>query len=140
LKNLLLASKSAIKNANGSREHAALLIDEMMITNGIIYSVSRNKVFGLAETASHGIQSEIYQDFYGMKEDSNDNDNITSTNYFDETSKKLKGHSATGLTQVFHYISISKQTTNSIEILDSFISYCCYFHYCYFYSSSILSL
>lgn len=104
-----MASNSAIKNANGSREHAALLIDEMMITNGIIYSVSRNKVFGLAETASHGIQSEIYQDFYGMKEDNNDNDNITSTNYFDETSKKLKGYSATGLTQVFHYISISNK-------------------------------
>lgn len=104
-----MASNSAIKNANGSREHAALLIDEMMITNGIICSVSRNKVFGLAETASHRIQYETYQDFYGMKEDNNDNDNITSTNYFDETSKKLKGYSATGLTQVFHYISISNK-------------------------------
>ena len=104
LNNLLLASNSAIKSGNGSGEHSAPLIDEMMITNGIIYSVSRNKVFGLAETASHGIQSEIYQDFYGMQEDKNENDNITSTNYFDETSKKLKGHSATGLTQVLHDI------------------------------------
>ena len=110
LNNLLLASNSAIKNGNGSREHSALLIDEMMITNGIIYSVSRNKVFGLAETASHGIQSEIYQDFYGMQDDKIESDNISSTNYFDETSKKLKGHLATGLTQVFHFIfNINKQ-------------------------------
>lgn len=114
--NLLLASNSAIKNGNGSREHSALLIDEMMITNGIIYSVSRNKVFGLAETASHGIQSEIYQDFYGMQEDKNENDNIISTNYFDETSKKLKGHSATGLTQVFHFTyKLNKQCTLMIH-------------------------
>ena len=61
-------------------------------------------MFGLAETASHGIQSEIYQDFYGMPHDKTESDNISSTNYFDETSKKLKGHSATGLTQVLHVI------------------------------------
>ena len=63
----MLASQSAGCNGNLNKEHSALLIDEMMITNGIMYSVTRNKVFGLAEIASHRIKNEIYQDFYNMK-------------------------------------------------------------------------
>ena len=70
-----------------------------MITNGIMYSVSRNRVFGLAEIPSHGIKVEIYSDFYGMGE-SPKNENLSNMNYFENTAEKLKGHSATGLTQV----------------------------------------
>jgi hypothetical protein len=75
-------------------------MDEMMITNGIMYSVSRNRVFGLAEIPSHGIKVEIYSDFYGMSSESPQNENLSSMNYFEKTAEKLKGHSATGLTQV----------------------------------------
>ena len=82
------------------KEHTALLIDEMMITNGIMYSVTRKKVFGLAEIATHRIKNEIYQDFYEMKSESSQEEKLTNMTYFDDTSKKLKGHTATGLTQV----------------------------------------
>ena len=94
-----MASRSAGENGNMSREHSALLI-EMMITNGIMYSVTRNKVFGLAEISTHGIKNEIYQDFYGMNSNELKQEKMTNMNYYDETSQKLKGHAATGLTQV----------------------------------------
>lgn len=97
---MLLASQSAGCNGNLNKEHSALLIDEMMITNGIMYSVTRNKVFGLAEIASHRIKNEIYQDFYNMKSENTQQENMTKMTFFDDTSKKLKGHTATGLTQV----------------------------------------
>ena len=71
-----------------------------MITNGIMYSVSRNRVFGLAEIPHHGIKVEIYSDFYGMSCESPKNENLSNMNYFENTAEKLKGHSATGLTQV----------------------------------------
>ena len=71
-----------------------------MITNGIMYSISRNRVFGLAEVAAHGIKAEIYTDFYGMKSDSPQEENLSNMKYFENTAEKLKGHSATGLTQV----------------------------------------
>ena len=71
-----------------------------MITNGIMYSVSRNRVFDLAEIPSHGIKVEIHNDFYGMSCESSKNENLNNMNYFDDTAEKLKGHSATGLTQV----------------------------------------
>ena len=72
----------------------------MMITNGIMYSVTRKKVFGLAEISTHRIKNEIYQDFYEMKSENNQEEKLTNMKYFDDTSKKLKGHTATGLTQV----------------------------------------
>ena len=102
-----MASKRALEEGHLIKEHAALLIDEMMITNGIIYSVTRNKVFGLAEIASHGIKSEIYQDFYGMQSEKVHEEKMTSMTYFDETAKKLQGHKATGLTQVLHSIILT---------------------------------
>jgi hypothetical protein len=71
-----------------------------VITGGVIYSVTRNKVFGLAEVSGHDIQTEIYQDFYGMKSDIVVPEKMTSMNDFDQTAKKMKGHTATGLTQV----------------------------------------
>ena len=95
-----MASRSAGQNGNMSKEHSALLIDEMMITNGIMYSVTRNKVFGLAEISTHGIKNEIYQDFYGMNSNELKQEKMTNMKYFDETAQKLKGHTATGLTQV----------------------------------------
>ena len=95
-----MASRSAGQNGNMSKEHSALLIDEMMITNGIMYSVTRNKVFGLAEISTHGIKNEIYQDFYGMNSNELQQEKMTNMKYFDETAQKLKGHTATGLTQV----------------------------------------
>ena len=91
---MILAAKSAIMNTDGSREHCALLMDEMMITNGIMYSISRNRVFGLAEIAAHGIKTEIYTEFYGMKYDSPHSENLSNMKYFDNTAEKLKGHSA----------------------------------------------
>ena len=57
-------------------------------------------MFGLAEIPSHGIKVEIYSDFYGMSCESPKNENLSNMNYFDDTAEKLKGHSATGLTQV----------------------------------------
>lgn len=95
-----MASQSAGCNGNLNKEHSALLIDEMMITNGIMYSVTRNKVFGLAEMTPHRIKNEIYQDFYNMKSENTQEEKMTKMTYFDDTSKKLKGHRATGLTQV----------------------------------------
>ena len=97
---MLLASWSGGSNGHLSKEHTALLIDEMMITNGIMYSVTRKKVFGLAEIAKHRIKNEIYQDFYEMKSENSQEEKLTIMTYFDDTSKKLKGHTATGLTQV----------------------------------------
>lgn len=78
-----------------------------MITNGIVYSVSQQKVYGLAELPSHGINKEIYHDFYEMSSDKPKSEDLSRMTYFDETSKKLTGHSATGLTQV-RYSIISK--------------------------------
>jgi hypothetical protein len=95
-----MASRTATSDGKLSKEHSALLIDEMIITNGIIYSVTRSKVFGLAEIAPHGIKCEIYQDFYDMKSDDAQKEKMSDMNYFDQTSQKLKGHTATGLTQV----------------------------------------
>ena len=97
---LLLASRSGGSDRHLSKEHTALLIDEMMITNGIMYSVTRKKVFGLAEIATHRIKNEIYQDFYEMKSDNSQQESLNNMTYFDNTSKKLKSHTATGLTQV----------------------------------------
>ena len=65
-----------------------------------MYSVTRNKVFGLAEIATHRIKKEIYQDFYDMKSENSQEEKMTKMTYFDGTSNKLKGHTATGLTQV----------------------------------------
>ena len=62
--NIAFASKAASESGPNSRDHCALLMDEMIITNGIVYSVSQQKVYGLAELACHGIQNQIYQDFY----------------------------------------------------------------------------
>ena len=72
----------------------------MIITNGIVYSVSQQKVFGLAELPRHAIKSEIYQNFYEMDSDTPKDDNISEFSYFNETANKLSGHSSTGLTQV----------------------------------------
>ena len=71
-----------------------------MITNGIVYSVSQQKVFGLSDTKPHGMKSEIYQDFYDMKPDDNKENNPNKMSYFTDTANKLPGHTATGLTQV----------------------------------------
>ena len=84
-------------------------MDEMIITNGIVYSVSQQKVYGLAELPSHGIINEIYNDFYGMNSDKPQSEDLSRMTYFDESSKKLIGHSATGLTQVTN-INIIKIT------------------------------
>ena len=79
-------------------------MDEMIITNGIVYSVSQQKVFGLAELPRHAIKNEIYQNFYGMDSDTPRKDNISEFSYFNETANKMSGHTATGLTQVIPYI------------------------------------
>ena len=88
-------------------------MDEMIITNGIVYSVSQQKVYGLAELPSHGIINEIYSDFYGMNSDKPQSEDLSRMTYFDESSKKLIGHSATGLTQVTNI----KITNNSTKLL-----------------------
>jgi hypothetical protein len=101
--NFLLASRLATENVDDEvdcRDHCALLFDEMMITNGIVYNVSQQKKIGLSDTKPHEIESEIYQDFYGMKTDSNKEDNLNRVSYFTDTANKLPGHTATGLTQV----------------------------------------
>ena len=75
-------------------------MDEMIITNGIVYSVSQQKVYGLAELPAHAINREIYHDFYGMNCDKTCDEDSSKMSYFDDTLKKLPGYSATGLTQV----------------------------------------
>ena len=100
-KNLIFASKQAREDKIMNKDYCALLMDEMIITNGIIYSVSQQKVYGLAELPSHGIIKEIYHDFYGMSCNEVVGEDMSRMTYFDETSKKLSGHTATGLTQVF---------------------------------------
>ena len=62
-------------------------MDEMMITNGIVYSVSQQKVYGLAELPSHGINNEIYHDFYQMSSDKPNSEDLSRMTYFDETLK-----------------------------------------------------
>ena len=52
--NILFATSAAA--GENIRNNCALLIDEMIITNGIVYSVSQQKVFGLAELGSHEIK------------------------------------------------------------------------------------
>ena len=79
-------------------------MDEMIITNGIVYSVSQQKVFGLAELPRHAIKNKIYQNFYGMDSEIPNKDNISNLSYFNETANKLSGHSATGLTQVSPHV------------------------------------
>lgn len=98
--NLTLASKSASTAGPNSRDHCALLMDEMLITNGIVYSVSQQKVYGLAELDSHNIKKEIYHDFYNMDSSSEVKEDLSKMTYFSETADKLIGHVATGLTQV----------------------------------------
>ena len=44
--NLILASKQAKENNIIYKDYCALLMDEMIITNGIMYSVSEEKVYG----------------------------------------------------------------------------------------------
>lgn len=85
-------------------------MDEMIITNGIVYSVTQQKVFGLAELPRHAIKNEIYQNFYGMDSDTPHKDNISDFSYFNETATKLSGHTATGLTQVISHACIMKHT------------------------------
>lgn len=98
--NLILASEEAHKSGINSKKYCALLMDEMIITNGIVYSVSQQKVYGLAELPAHGINREIYHDFYGMNSDKTNEEDLSKMSYFDDTLKKLSGYSATGLTQV----------------------------------------
>jgi hypothetical protein len=97
---LILASEEARKSENRNKEYCALLMDEMIITNGIVYSVSHQKVYGLAELPAHAINREIYHDFYGMNCDKTCDEDLSKMSYFDDTLKKLPGYSATGLTQV----------------------------------------
>ena len=97
---MILASEDALKSGNTNKDYCALLMDEMIITNGIVYSVSQQKVYGLAELPAHGIQREIYHDFYGMNCEKAPHEDLTKMSYFDDTLKKLSGYSATGLTQV----------------------------------------
>lgn len=87
---MILASKSATAQGPQSHDYCGLLIDEMIITNGIVYSVTQQKVFGLAELQCHDIKREIYQKI----------DNVSEHSYFKDTDDKLSGHTATGLTQV----------------------------------------
>ena len=63
-------------------------------------SLTHSNVFGLSEIAPHDVKSEIFHDFYGMECDGGNKDTPASMSYFTETSKKLDGHTATGLTQV----------------------------------------
>ena len=91
-------------------------MDEMMITNGIVYSVSQQKVYGLAELPSHGINNEIYHDFHQMRSDKPKSQDLSRMTYFDETSIKLNCHSATGLTQV-RYLNIIPNSTQSLLLV-----------------------
>lgn len=100
--NLILASQEAFTSDNSGKDCCALLMDEMIITNGIVYSASQQKVYGLAEIPSHGINREIYHAFYGMDCEKVKSEDLSKMTYFDETLSKLSGYSATGLTQV-HY-------------------------------------
>lgn len=93
-------------------------MDEMIITNGIVYSVSQQKVYGLAELPTHGINIEIYSDFYGMNSEKPQSEDLSRMTYFDETSKKLSGHSATGLTQVI-YVNVRHNSTQSLMFFSS---------------------
>ena len=99
-KNLILASKMATTAGPRTRDHCAILMDEMLITNGIVYSVSQKKVYGLAELAGHNIKSEIYHDFYKMDSESGAKEDLSNMSYFNDTADKISGHQATGLTQV----------------------------------------
>jgi hypothetical protein len=98
--NLILASKSASGAGPGTRDHCALLMDEMIITSGIVYSVSQQKVYGLSELAGHSIKTEIYHDFYKMDSQGDTNEDLSKMSYFNDIAEKLEGHKATGLTQV----------------------------------------
>ena len=99
--NILFATNAAA--GGNTRNNCALLIDEMIITNGIVYSVSQQKVFGLAELGSHEIKKKIYQNFYGMDPDNQKEDDFGD---FTKTAEKLSGNTATGLTQVSEINSI----------------------------------
>jgi hypothetical protein len=78
--NLILAFKSASGAGPGSRDHCALLMDGMIITNEIVYSVSQQKVYGLSELARHSIKTVINHDFYkmdGQRETNEDMSNVS---------------------------------------------------------------
>ena len=115
--NLTLASKSASTAGPNSRDHCALLMDEMLITNGIVYSVSQQKVYGLAELDVHNIKKEIYHDFFKMETTGEVKDDLSTMAYFSETADKLTGHVATGLTQVQIIVFLR----NFILMLNSFL-------------------
>lgn len=123
--NIILASKSATDAGANSRDHCALLMDEMIITNGIVYSVTQQKVFGLAELPRHAIKNEIYQNFYGMDSETPHKDNITDFSYFNKTANKLTGHTATGLTQVNSHACMMKHT---LRLKSNFIFPSCQYH------------
>jgi hypothetical protein len=107
--NLMFASKSASVAGSASRDHCALLMDEMIITNGIVYSVSQQKVYGLSELSGHNIKTEIYHDFYKMDSNGQTKEDLSKVSYFNDTAEKMEGYKATGLTQVKtkkHFISM----------------------------------
>jgi hypothetical protein len=56
---MLLASKSAKDDNRKDKDNCALHIDEMIITNGMVYSVAQQKVYGLAELLCHAVKNEI---------------------------------------------------------------------------------
>jgi 3-dehydroquinate dehydratase len=98
--NLIFASKSASGSGSGSRDHCALLMDEMIITSGIVYSVSQQEVYDLSELTGHNIKTVIYHDFHKMDSQDETNEDLSKMSYFNHTAEKLEGHKATGLTQV----------------------------------------
>ena len=114
--NLTLASKAASTAGPNSRDHCALLMDEMLITNGIVYSVSQQKVYGLAELDIHSVKKEIYHDFYKMDSTGEVKDDLSTMAYFSDAADKLTGHVATGLTQV----QINVLMQNLMLMLNSF--------------------
>ena len=86
------------------------------MTNGIIYSVSQQKVFG----PCHAVKNEIYQKIYGMDPDKLYDDEFSNSSFFSKTSAKLVGHTATGLRAIV--IESSKSEYQIIRLCDIRIS------------------
>ena len=73
---MILESKLADSDPAYERNICGLLIDEMIINNGIIYSFTHHKVFGLSDVPAHRIKQHLFCDFNEMNTTINDTEDI----------------------------------------------------------------
>ena len=120
-----MASNLAGSDPAYERNFCGLLMDEMIIVNGIIYSVTHQKVYGLSDLPAHRIKQHLFCDFNQMDTTISNTEDIADHQYFKKTEKKLDGNKASGFTQV--NIKLSYYIQHFVKCI-TFDLYLCYFY------------